>query len=246
MTAPARADGDPASDVLLYQRIFFPYNPPSSGDARALQQQVAAIYGKRNRIKVAVIASREDLGAIPSLFGHHREYARFLGQELRLNYIGPLLIIMPSGYGIYDGGRNTTAEQAVLAGLPAPGDTSAELTQAAARAVGYMQRAGALHSEDIRAPYASVISATYDGTAVRARYYVYDDSEWATTTLTLAKKGHVLAQRSIPEHRTPLRQTESWTIRLHAPDEGSTLRFCVHAVDPTGNRSASACAYVHR
>ena len=32
-------------------------------------------------LKVAVIARRADLGAIPSLFGQPREYARFLGQE---------------------------------------------------------------------------------------------------------------------------------------------------------------------
>src|SRR5207245_1571519 len=76
-----------------------------------------AVYTAGYRIKVAVVATKIDLGAIPSLFGKPAEYAKFLGQELSGYYIGPLLIVMPAGYGIYDGGRSTQAEDAILAGL---------------------------------------------------------------------------------------------------------------------------------
>jgi len=45
----------------------------------------------------------EGLGAIPSLFNKPNQYARFLGFELSAGFIGPLLIVMPSGFGIWDG-----------------------------------------------------------------------------------------------------------------------------------------------
>ena len=69
------ADGDPASDVLLGKNVFLPYPPPSRQGAAALEAQVAAVYAKRERIKVALIATRTDLGAIPSLFGEPAQYA---------------------------------------------------------------------------------------------------------------------------------------------------------------------------
>ena len=53
--------------------------------------------GRGYRVKVAVIASGADLGAIPSLFGKPTEYSRFLGVELSMYYVGPLLIVMPAG-----------------------------------------------------------------------------------------------------------------------------------------------------
>ena len=41
-TAPALADGDPASDVLLYQTAFFPYAAPSAAAKSDLLSTVAA------------------------------------------------------------------------------------------------------------------------------------------------------------------------------------------------------------
>src|SRR5262249_50781056 len=76
------------------------------------------------------------LGAIPSLFGKPTEYARFLGTELSMTYVGPLLIVMPEGYGIYDGGRSTAAEQAVLSKLAVDGSTKDALVASAAKAAG--------------------------------------------------------------------------------------------------------------
>ena len=51
----SRADGDPASDVLLEQSVFLPYEAPSSSAQLALQQVVGGVYAHGNRLKVAVI-----------------------------------------------------------------------------------------------------------------------------------------------------------------------------------------------
>jgi hypothetical protein len=50
-------------------------------------------------VKVALIGTRTDLGAVPQLFGKPQTYARFLGSELRFAYNGRLLIVMPQGFG---------------------------------------------------------------------------------------------------------------------------------------------------
>ena len=130
----AAADGDPASDVLLQQNIFLPAPPPAADSQRGLEQAVAAVYAKSFRIKVAVVAGEGDLGAIPSLFNRPAEYAKFLGTELQFLYVGPLLIVMPSGFGIYDGGRTTSAEDAVLARQKIGGTTADDLARSATSA----------------------------------------------------------------------------------------------------------------
>src|SRR5205814_809689 len=102
LAAGARADGDPASDYLLAQRIFFPF------DAKIPQQkqrELSAVVDGANRaglkIRVALIWSSYDLGAITSLWKKPRTYARFLGEELQFVYKQRLLIVMPGGFGIY-------------------------------------------------------------------------------------------------------------------------------------------------
>src|SRR5262249_49953284 len=39
------------------------------------------------------IATRTDLGSVPSLFGKPKAYAQFLGEEIRSFYTGPLLVV---------------------------------------------------------------------------------------------------------------------------------------------------------
>ena len=73
-------------------------------------------------MRVALIGTRHDLGAVPVLFGKPQRYADFLGQELVYFWKGPTLVVMPNGYGIYqngkplDGGQGG-ARQAAAAGL---------------------------------------------------------------------------------------------------------------------------------
>jgi hypothetical protein len=104
--APALADGDPASDVLLYQSAFFPYAAPSSGAKVDLLSAVAAAKKTGFPIRVAVIQATQDLGADPELFGKPQLYARFLDSELlSADYLGVLIVVMPQGFGIAGGGK---------------------------------------------------------------------------------------------------------------------------------------------
>jgi hypothetical protein len=115
MTATARADGDPASDYLLSEQAFVSPNVRVSSSDKA---QLTALLTKARRrgytIRVAIIQSRYDLGAVTVLDKKPRLYAHFLSQELRFIYKQRLLVVMPNGYGIADGGRPAPAEQAVL------------------------------------------------------------------------------------------------------------------------------------
>jgi hypothetical protein len=111
-SSAAFADGDPASDTLIFENVYFPYPAPGQQPSAALSAATRSVYARGYRIKVAVIASATDLGSIPSLFDKPADYAKFLGQELGLYYIGPLLIVMPAGFGIYDGGRPSTTAAA--------------------------------------------------------------------------------------------------------------------------------------
>jgi hypothetical protein len=102
----ARADGDPASDVLLYQGAFFPYSAPSTAAKARLLGAVAAARRAGFPIRVAVVQARQDLGADPELFGTPQVYARFLDAELvSTGYTGALVVVMPQGFGVAPGGR---------------------------------------------------------------------------------------------------------------------------------------------
>ena len=116
--AEARADGDPASDVLAAQSLFIPQD---AGISAAQQSQLAGLLeeGRRagERIRVAIIASPTDLGSVTALWNQPQNYARFLGQELSLTYRGTLLVVMPNGYGLAGVGTRAPA----LTRLATPG-----------------------------------------------------------------------------------------------------------------------------
>jgi hypothetical protein len=99
--AAARGDGDPASDVLLAQNAFYPYQPPAPPK---LEATLNALLGAASRehmpLKVAIIGSREDLGAVSTFFGHPQKYAEFLDREISYNQPQPLLVVMPAGFGL--------------------------------------------------------------------------------------------------------------------------------------------------
>jgi hypothetical protein len=128
----ARADADPASDVLLIQRVFYPYQPavPQSLQ-RTLNAETAAAARAHFPIKVALLASRSDLGAIPELFARPQRYAAFLDQEISFGSAQPLLVVMPNGYGVRGLARSAVA---VVPGMAKPAD-GAHLAQAAIVAV---------------------------------------------------------------------------------------------------------------
>jgi hypothetical protein len=119
LAAPARADGDPASDYLITQKVFFPYDIKVTPTQ---QKQFIALVDEANSagftIRVALIGSSYDLGSIISLWRAPQTYARFLGTELKYVYKSRLLVVMPNGYGFHWPGRSGTAEYALLAKIP--------------------------------------------------------------------------------------------------------------------------------
>ena len=96
----ALADGDPGSDVLVYQSLFV---EADAGVSVSQQAHLGALLSEAARagfpIRVAIVASRFDLGSVTELWGKPRSYARFLGLELSLAYRGRLLVVMPDGLG---------------------------------------------------------------------------------------------------------------------------------------------------
>ncbi|MDX6667516.1 MAG: hypothetical protein QOK04_896 [Solirubrobacteraceae bacterium] len=119
----ARGDGDPASDILLYQNGYLPYGQVIPAQLEANVQQVITNANDANfPVKVAIIAAEGDLGSVPSMFGQPQQYARYLGKELivgpttsrphapgvlergraaaKVAAQSPLLVVMPNGYGV--------------------------------------------------------------------------------------------------------------------------------------------------
>src|SRR3954469_12117446 len=96
----ALADGDPASDVLLLQDAYLPYSPEVPKPvADALNRTLKQLSTKGYTLKVAVIATQQDLGSVPQFFGRPQPYASFLESEIKFNKEKPLLVVMQDGYG---------------------------------------------------------------------------------------------------------------------------------------------------
>lgn len=131
----ARANGDPASDVLITNQVFVgPEVPVPQSDQDTLTKTVAAANERGYPVRVALIAFTGDLGTAVSLWGHPRDYAKFLGSELAFAYAKRLLVAMPSGFGVYHGRKPVAEERRALAAVNA-GKTPAELTRSTTRAV---------------------------------------------------------------------------------------------------------------
>jgi hypothetical protein len=132
----ARANGDPASDYLLVQSTFLPFNakvdPAASKD---LADMIRAADQKGFKIKVAVIGSRYDLGTAFSLYNKAQNYARFLGLELSFQYHDRLLVVMPNGYGYSIAGKPDPAAIRVVKDLPPPGKNATKQVQGATQAI---------------------------------------------------------------------------------------------------------------
>jgi hypothetical protein len=131
----AQANGDPASDVLITQQVFLPFEAPISKSASEELTKTVAEANKRGyTIRVALIAFSGDLGTAVSLWRHPQPYAKFLGSELAFAYSNRLLVAMPTGFGVYRGKKPVTEEQRALAKLE-PGKTPTALAESTTRAV---------------------------------------------------------------------------------------------------------------
>ena len=107
ISATAGANGDPASDILLQSKIYFPTQRVGVQEATDLKKIVASANAKGYAIRVALIEDESDLGTVPNLLNQPQKYSEFLGPEIRFVYKGDLLVVMPTGLGL------TTTDQTV-------------------------------------------------------------------------------------------------------------------------------------
>ncbi len=150
----ARADGDPASDVLAQQSLFLPQDAGLSAARQAeLSGLIQEAAGSGYALKVAVVASQSDLGAVTALWNQPQLYARFLGQELSPLNRTRLLVVMPEGVGVSGPGEVKRAPAAVN-GLRTTGQ--ADLGAVAVAAIQRLTTAAGLH---LKTPAATSITA---------------------------------------------------------------------------------------
>jgi hypothetical protein len=132
------ADGDPASDVLLAQDVFYPYQPKVSPALEAALEKTlrAAASAAGLHLKVAIIGAPSELGLVPKFFGRPQAYAQFLEREIAFNQPQPLLVVMPAGFGVA-----SAPPLSALTGVPIYAQQRSDgLTRAAILAVAALAR----------------------------------------------------------------------------------------------------------
>jgi hypothetical protein len=136
LPAVARANGDPASDYLLVQKLFLPFNA-SADNTKVKQLNAVLDAAARDNfpIRVAVILSPADLGTAFSLYRKPQRYSEFLGLELAFVYRGRLLVVMPNGYGYSVQGRVDPKASRLLKPFPPPGRDATKEVRGAETAV---------------------------------------------------------------------------------------------------------------
>lgn len=127
----ARADGDPASDYLLAQKVFLPIDVKFPAEQSGRLTGIVDAANKAGfKIRVAIIWSSYDMGSVTSLYRLPKTYAKFLGLELGFVYKQRLLVVMPNGFGFNRPKHSSTAEYALLAKIRIPPGPTGLLTAA--------------------------------------------------------------------------------------------------------------------
>jgi hypothetical protein len=243
LVSAAYADGNPASDVLLASNVFTPYPPPAPTALRKLTGAIDAVDLNGDRVKVAVVATSSDLGSVPSLFGHPQNYAAFLSLELSAIYKGPLLVVMPAGFGFVDRTQAVAGANMELSRMSIHSPSPADLTLAAAEAVNGLEHARLLRYKDTFAPAVTPQGASVaGGRLVALRYQVWDDSGRARFEIEVQNARQV----GLSRFHVPLRKVAPGTwyfVAWHVPRALShrVLNFCAQGVDAAGNHSHRSC-----
>ena len=241
--AAARAEGDPAAEHLQTRNMFTPYprGVNTLPQRRLLKDSIQRVYDNHQRVRVAVIAHVEDLETFPQFFRKPRPYARFVGREIKPFYRGPLLIVMPNGFGFWDGGRPTDAAERVLSQMRIRSPKVTALIAVAAQAVDRLSRAGALAAPDTVAPrvYPEVPFGR-PGTTLTIKYHVLEDSQESTEVVTVVSGSDELARMESPFKPAVYKYVHrvTWPMPKPAP---RNLEYCVVATDRSGNTSAKVC-----
>jgi cytochrome oxidase Cu insertion factor (SCO1/SenC/PrrC family)/thiol-disulfide isomerase/thioredoxin len=170
LSAVARADGDPGSDVLLAQNLFTGYD---SGIGVAQQEQLGKLLDATAKagapVRVAIIAHPDDLGAVSALWHKPQQYAAYLGTELSLTYPGRLLVVMPNGLGFYWAAKTAQVQRVANAlSTIAPGSSSPSALIAATHAAVQRVEAATGTSSSVPSPGISrgaIASPTSPGNA---------------------------------------------------------------------------------
>jgi hypothetical protein len=201
----ARGNGDPASDVLLAQKVFYPFSAPVSPRLKqALNAEVSSAAQAQFPIKIALIGKPVDLGVVPGLFNQPQKYAEFLDQEISFGMRTPLLVVMPSGFGVQG---LPGASTAAAASLTRPrGSQLDALAQAAINAVAKLAAAA---GHPIKAPSTGAsdgAAASNGGGAASSRGRGTDNTALIAVILAVvvvAAAGIVIAIRLRRRNRAP-------------------------------------------
>jgi hypothetical protein len=136
LPAVAHANGDPASDYLLVQKLFLPASTKiDQAEVNRLNALLTSAERDNFKIRVAVILSPADLGTAFSLYRKPQRYAEFLGLELSFVYRDRLLVVMPNGYGFSVRGKPDPKRSRLLQPLPPPGHDATQEVRGAQTAV---------------------------------------------------------------------------------------------------------------
>lgn len=166
----ARADGDPASDVLLTQSLFVPFDAGVSGRQQAeLTLQLRAAARSGYLLRVALIASPTDLGSVTALWNRPLTYAEYLGEELSLAYRGDVLVVMPDGLGVYRSHGPVAGIRGAVSAIRVPVGP----THLGALALVAIQRLAAASGHPLRAPAAIGSAAPHAAVADSAAWLVF-------------------------------------------------------------------------
>ena len=147
--------------MLATQALFLPQDAGATPAQRAQLSALLQTAARRGYpIRVALVASSSDLGSVTALWRQPETYSRFLGQELAFVHKGPLLVVMPNGFGLTRLGRPLPGQTA-LSGLGDPG-AGAGLAGGAIAAVRQLAAAAGhpLPASSVQAPRASAASDT--------------------------------------------------------------------------------------
>jgi hypothetical protein len=150
----ARTDGDPASDVLISQNVFFSYTKLPASSRETLERAVDQANRGGYTVRVALIGNRFDLGSVPIFWQKPQRYAKFLSQELLgpAPYTDRVLTVMPNGFGLSRSGNDLPRDRRALDAVPSADARGEDIAAAGVRAV---KRLAAVHGIEVDATAAS-------------------------------------------------------------------------------------------